>query len=112
MAAGPRIRREKKTIAAMIELYCRSTHRTGGGGLCSECTSLLDYALKRLDHCPHQELKPTCGKCRTHCYKPAMQSRVVEVMRFSGPRMILHHPILAMYHLLDGYRNRQSPSRR
>jgi hypothetical protein len=35
-----------------------------------------------------------------------MRDRVKEVMRFSGPRMLLRHPILAIRHLLDGRRER------
>jgi hypothetical protein len=30
-----------------------------------------------------------------------MKQRIVEVMRFAGPRMLLHHPLLAIAHLLD-----------
>jgi hypothetical protein len=29
-----------------------------------------------------------------------MRERVRQVMRFAGPRMLLHHPLLAIAHLL------------
>ena len=32
------------------------------------------------------------------------RERAKEVMRFSGPRMLLRHPILAILHVLDGRR--------
>lgn len=48
-----------------------------------------------------QEHKPTCGSCSVHCYKPSMKKRIIEVMRYSGPRMIFHHPLLACAHLVD-----------
>ena len=100
----PRIAREKKTMAAMVELYCRKRHDSDGT-LCDDCLALLDYATCRLDRCPYGPQKPTCAKCPIHCYKPQMRERVKEVMRFAGPRMLLRHPILAIRHLLDGRRS-------
>jgi hypothetical protein len=108
-AAGPprRLAREEKTIAAMIALYCRDQH--GGvpaaardDGLCAECVELLDYARLRLERCRYGAAKPACAGCETHCYRPAMRERVREVMRYSGPRMLKHHPVLALAHLVDG----------
>ncbi len=57
---GPRIRREKRTVAAMIELYCRDEHGSADG-LCEECRTLHDYAMQRLDRCPFGEEKSTCA---------------------------------------------------
>ena len=65
---------------------------------------LTEYALKRLASCPFQEGKTTCAKCPVHCYKPGMRKRVREVMREIGPRMIFHHPLMALRHLFDGMR--------
>jgi len=101
MADGPRIIREKKTIDAMIHLYCRKHHGTHGE-LCPECNELHEYAMLRLSKCPFQENKSTCGKCLVHCYKPDMKKKVNKVMRYSGPRMLLYHPILALHHVFDG----------
>ena len=96
----PRIAREKRTIAAMVQLYCRKKHgRTST--LCDGCSELLEYATCRLDRCPFGPQKTTCAKCPVHCYKPQMREHVKEVMRFAGPRMLLRHPILAISHLLD-----------
>jgi hypothetical protein len=95
-----RLRRENRTIRLMIEMYCRVHHN--GSDLCAECRALTNYAMKRLDACPYDESKPTCVTCPTHCYKPAMRERIKEIMRFAGPRMIYHHPLLAMLHLVDG----------
>ena len=46
-----RIDREKRTVGAMIALYCRANHSTNGE-LCEECKELYDYAVARLDRCP------------------------------------------------------------
>jgi len=97
----PRIKREKKTLEAMVNIYCRAKHETHSE-LCPECTEFLAYAKMRLDKCPFQEKKSTCGKCLVHCYKPDMKERVKRVMRYSGPRMLLHHPGLALHHAWDG----------
>ena len=99
-ADRPRITREKRTIEAMVQLYC-SDHHPGADGLCAECEKLLAYAKRRLDSCPFQEAKPACNHCSVHCYAPKMRTRVQEVMRYSGPRMLFRHPMLSLQHLLD-----------
>ena len=98
-----RVFREKRTIQAMLQIYCRERHKLST--LCSECQELLDYAHCRLDRCPFGNDKPTCVNCPIHCYRPTMRSRVKEVMRYAGPRLIRRHPILAFMHLLDGRRS-------
>lgn len=95
-----RIAREKKTVAAMIRIYCRDKHG-GRAGLCETCRQLEAYALQRLDKCPFGDAKSTCARCPVHCYRPAMREQIRQVMRYAGPRMLLHHPVLAVRHLLD-----------
>ena len=104
----PRLRRERKTIQAMIRLYCREQHGLPQKGLCPDCQELEDYALGRLVRCPFQENKPVCVKCTVHCYRPEMRLRVSQVMRYAGPRLLLHHPVLAVRHLID---ERRKPPR-
>jgi hypothetical protein len=109
MAESKRIQRERRTVEAMIRLYCADHHGTRGE-LCDACASLRDYALLRLDRCPFGEGKTTCAKCPVHCYRPAEREEIRAVMRYAGPRMILRHPILALWHLIDG--RREEPLRR
>ncbi len=92
--------REKKTVACMAAMYCLA-HHSHGAGLCPDCESLLTYSFTRIDACMFGEGKPVCSRCSVHCYRRIMRDRIREVMRFSGPRMILRHPILAARHLLD-----------
>ncbi|NLI80054.1 MAG: nitrous oxide-stimulated promoter family protein [Candidatus Riflebacteria bacterium] len=101
-----RLRRERRTMAAMIDLYCCEKHGCchGPGRSCGPCGELLAYALARLSHCPFGRHKPTCSRCPIHCYRPEWRERVREVMRFAGPRLLLHRPLLALTHLLDGLR--------
>ncbi len=95
-----RLLREYKTIAAMSRIYCRD-HHAQPRGLCEECAGLLDYARRRLEVCPFQEHKPACNFCQVHCYSRLMRERVKAVMRYAGPRMLLRHPLLSLWHLLD-----------
>ena len=71
---------------------------------CAKCQTLYDYAVCRLDRCPYGSEKPTCVRCPTHCYQPAMRAEIKEVMRYAGRRMLFRRPILALLHLLDARR--------
>jgi hypothetical protein len=104
---GPRIEREKRTIQAMVRIYCRGQGHAGPRP-CPECAELQSYASCRLDRCPFGEDKTTCARCPIHCYRPAMRARVKEVMRYAGPRMLLHHPVLALLHQLDAWLRRRT----
>ena len=103
-----RIRREKKTVSLMIGIFCRA-HHGSQEGLCSECESLRSYAFARLLKCRFGANKPTCARCPIHCYKPEMRERIRQVMRYSGPRMLRYHPVLAVLHMWDALRSRLRP---
>lgn len=91
---------EKKMVSEMIALYCRKKHHHPEG-LCEECQELTRYACMRSDRCPFMETKTFCANCHVHCYKPVMRQKIQEVMRFSGPRMLLVHPIACIRHLIS-----------
>ena len=92
--------REKQIVSEMIRLYCRKRHGTRTG-LCPECAELDAYARTRSDRCPFMETKTFCSNCKVHCYKPEMREKIREVMRFSGPRMLFHHPVPAIRHVIE-----------
>ena len=93
--------RERRTMEAMIGIYCRDHHQRQKG-LCDGCGQVFAYAEQRLDKCLFPGNKPTCANCPVHCYKPEMRTRVKQIMRYAGPRMIYNHPYLAIRHILDG----------
>jgi hypothetical protein len=100
----PRLRREQRTIEAMLHIWCEAhpMHlRAGARQLCAGCEGLFEYASYRLARCPYGEEKPTCKKCPIHCYTKDKREQMHEVMRFAGPRMLLRHPVLAYFHLRD-----------
>ncbi|HHQ4782004.1 TPA: nitrous oxide-stimulated promoter family protein [Aeromonas veronii] len=98
----PRLMREQQTVSAMIRLYCQHHHQDPH---CRHCRQLRDFAHQRLRRCRYGHgHKPTCANCNIHCYAPAMRKQIQQVMKWSGPRMLLRHPWLTLRHLLDGLR--------
>ena len=91
--------REKAMVTQMIALYCQKNHHNKA--LCHDCAALADYARQRSDKCPFMESKTFCSNCKVHCYKPEMREKIRAVMRFSGPRMMFHHPVMAVRHLIE-----------
>lgn len=97
---------ELKVVKIMIEVYCKKKHKTKNG-LCEECKELLDYATIRLSKCPFKDEKTFCSNCKIHCYKPEMRTKIKEVMRFSGPRMLFYHPIVATKHVIESVKEKR-----
>jgi len=100
------ITRGKKTVAAMIKLYCQNFHGKKRL-LCPECSDLLEYASSRLEVCPFKKNNLPCSKCPVHCYQLSKREEIRAVMRYSGPRMMYRYPVLAFFHLLDSYRSKK-----
>lgn len=96
-----RIEHEKQVVTAMIGVYCRKKHHSQT--LCPECEALHAYAQKRLSCCKYGEEKSFCSACKTHCYAPQYKEKIKEVMRFSGPWMLLYHPIMAIKHVFTAH---------
>ncbi len=91
----------------MIAIFCRERHASGER-LCGECAELEDHTRVRLKKCPYGEEKPTCATCPIHCYQPSRREQIRVVMAYSGPRMLLSHPMLAIRQMLAG--RRKAPS--
>ena len=102
--------REKETVSLMIAIYCRKKH--GCKTLCPDCAALDSYARLRSDKCPFMETKTFCSNCKVHCYKADMREKIRAVMRFSGPRMIFHHPIMAVRHVIESKREKRKMENR
>lgn len=99
--------REKRMVSDMIALYCRKQHQTANGQPCEDCQALTLYAQKRSQYCPFMESKTFCANCKVHCYKPDMREKIRVVMRFSGPRMLLYHPVAAVRHVIESKREKR-----
>ncbi|MFR4162883.1 MAG: nitrous oxide-stimulated promoter family protein [Paraclostridium sordellii] len=99
MGVLDRIDKEKEIITLMINLYCKKKHGSLKNELCSECKDLEEYVHKRLTYCKFGNEKSSCKKCPIHCYKKDMREKVKEVMKFSGPRILIYNPLEYIRHI-------------
>jgi len=123
-------RTDTRLLGDFARIYCTGVHKgaarsplvSDGADLgvygsrppavCDECAELLRYAEKRRAFCP-KDPKPFCSHCDTHCYAPEMRERMREVMRYAGPRSVLHgHAIDGVKHLIEGRKARAAAARR
>lgn len=99
--------KEIKVSIQMIKVYCKGNrHSKDRKVLCEDCQALLEYATMRTEKCPFMETKTFCSNCRVHCYQPEMREKMKAVMRYAGPRMLFHHPIMAMDHVIKTAKQR------
>lgn len=82
----------------MMDIYCHGEHGTTDS-LCPACHDLLEYANRKLDRCPFEN-QPNCRECEAHCYEDGKREAIKTVMRYSGSRMLLKHPVLTFRHYL------------
>ena len=127
--------REQEIVSQMIALYCKGNHsahcsaplreqgdemrqvpegaalweRDSGErrNLCPECAELEAYAHARSERCPFMEEKTFCSNCTVHCYRPEMRERIRTAMRYTGPRILFHHPVMAIRHMIESQRERR-----
>ena len=129
----PRVAHDTRLLGDFARIYCDGLH---GGRVkaavespaadvgvygkrppvvCEECAALLVYAEKRRALCPQDKPghpKPFCSYCETHCYKPDMREQMRDVMRYAGPRSMLHgHAVDGIRHLMEGRRHKAAAKR-
>lgn len=103
-------KKDMKVLIAFIRLYCRAKHADqlkepvefeavmgGDALLCHECAALVGHALRKRRNCP-LDPKPSCKKCRIHCYGRDYRERIREIMAFSGRRMIMRGRMDYLHH--------------
>ena len=97
-------RLDRKTLISMFRIYCRAMkHERSsgeGGKLCSSCSELLNYSLDKTAKCQWKKEGRLCSSCPVHCFEPEERERIKVVMRFSGPRLMLSHPLFAIRYLI------------
>ena len=89
----------------MVRIYCRHHHNRD---ICEECAKILTYSFARIEKCVFGPDKPACNACTIHCYSPQMREKIKTIMRFSGPKMIYQHPILAINHFIKNNRKAET----
>ena len=79
-----RIKRKRQKeimlVSQMIKLYCHKNHTK----------------------CRFMKSKTFCSNCKIHCYSPEMRDKIQKVMRYSGPRIFIYHPVLCLRHVITG----------
>ncbi|MDR0500137.1 MAG: nitrous oxide-stimulated promoter family protein [Coriobacteriales bacterium] len=118
---------EQQAIDLMIRLYCKGnkhndehkSERSCGRenicntqSLCKDCQDLRDYAIERLARCPVVETRTFCQFCKIHCYRNSMRTKITDVMRYSGPKIIFYKPLYAIRHLLELRKHKKRNSAR
>lgn len=111
-----KLRRDVRTLATFVRVYCRGRHRDAERGpvelrtmdlaalyrrpveVCETCRKLLQHALVVRMRCPHDP-KPTCKNCPTHCYAPEYRAQIRAVMRYAGIRLMLKGRLHYALHL-------------
>jgi hypothetical protein len=124
--SDPDARADTRLLGDFTGIYCRGVHRAAARAplvsdgvdagvygrkapvVCDECAGLLRYAEQRRAFCP-KDPKPFCSNCDTHCYKPAMREHMRDVMRYSGPRSMLHgYAVQGIRHLIENRKARKA----
>ena len=98
-----RLTRESKTVGAMVRIYCQGHgHQIpvadADKRLCYECQKSLSYASYRILKCPYKADKPSCKVCVIHCFAEPQKTAIKKIMVYAGPRMLLKHPLLSLWH--------------
>ena len=92
-----KIQKEEEVVTLMINLYYKKCKDAKGKD--EEKEDLLNYVRLRLSKCPFGDNKTFCSNCKIHCYLPEYRAKIKKVMRFSGPRMLFYHPVIAVRHV-------------
>ena len=130
----PRVAHDTRLLGDFARIYCDGKHAdrakaavtTAGSELwvygakplelCEECRELLEYAEKRRAFCPQDKpgaSKPFCSHCETHCYQPDKRELMRDVMRYAGPRAVVHgHAVDSVRHLIEGHKHAAEMRRR
>ena len=99
-----KIDRDKKVVKLMIELYCK--HKLGVHQIPEKYLRLIQYANFKLEHCSWGKNKPACKDCPHHCYSLEKRKEIQEIMRWTGPRMLIWCPCAAFHHLFQVYQDK------
>lgn len=58
--------------------------------------------------CPFKDNKKFCSNCKIHCYNQQMREKIKIIMRFSGSRLIFYHPVIALKHLIENFKEKSN----
>ncbi len=103
-------KKDIRLIGKFVEVYCAGRHGSlgrmelelpaglGRRRLCPECAAFMEYAIDRRIKCPLEAEKPTCKRCRIHCYAWAQREKAREIMGYAGRRLMLRGRLDYVWH--------------
>ncbi|MDO5028056.1 MAG: nitrous oxide-stimulated promoter family protein [Bacillota bacterium] len=86
-----KIEKKKEILRLMVEIY-KKAHPDQAEDL----LALETYAIDKMTNCPNKNKNIVCKSCTIHCYQKEQRQQIKKIMRFSGPRMLVLHPILTI----------------
>ena len=102
-----------KVLIRFVEVYCGLKHKGSSfpytalppelrrrgkhPDLCPDCAALVEHGIEKRIKCPLNP-KPSCKKCRVHCYSKEYRDKVREIMAFSGRKLILRGRLDYLWH--------------
>lgn len=111
-ACNPYQKKDIRLLGKFVEVYCSGKHPGDEKGamilpedlgerqLCAECSAFLEYAIAKRLKCPLEDEKPSCKKCRIHCYDKVRREKVREIMAYAGRRLIVGGRLDYLWHYL------------
>ena len=105
-------KKDIRLIGTFVEVYCAGRHGMAprapfrlpeGAGertLCPECALFMEYAIIKRMKCPLEVEKPSCKRCRIHCYDMVNRERVREIMAYSGRKLVMRGRLDYLWHYL------------
>ena len=101
-----------RLIGTFVETYCAGKHgridrarfvMPDGLGyrlLCADCAGFMEYAITKRLNCPLEADKPSCKRCRIHCYSGPQRDKIRVVMAYAGRKLIVRGRIDYLWHYL------------
>ncbi len=103
-----KIYKESEVVNLMIDLYYKNKVNKDK---VEEKEDLKKYCEFRLSKCPFKDNKLFCSNCKIHCYDKTHQDLIKKVMRYSGPRMMIYHPIVTIKHINETMKRKRVEKR-
>ena len=106
-------KKDIRLIGKFVEVYCAGKHKAddrprfslpselGERRLCEACSAFMTYAIARRINCPLEADKPSCKRCRIHCYGTQRRRQVREIMSYAGRKLLLRGRLDYLWHYLS-----------
>ncbi len=100
-------RRLPSALQTAVDGYAKAHPNWRRAALCPSCMELVTRVEGRTERCPHMAYKSYCHLCPRPCHPPAEMARITPLMRYSGPRLLLRHPVLTLRHVRGVMRSKK-----